>query len=395
MKSELDSVVVSACRTPLGTFQGSLADISATELGASVIKEAVKRANLSVSDIDEVIMGMVLPCQYGQNPARQAAIKAGIPLAKGALTINKVCGSGLMAVALADQYIKTGFAEIIAAGGMENMSAAPHYLPDSRHGIRMGTGNLIDHMVHDGLWDVVNDFHMGETNDIISLHWGISREDQDSFALESYRRAIDSIESGRFVEEIVPVEYVDRKKQKLVMTTDQGPRPTNMESLAQMKPAFRKDGFATAGNSSIISDGASALIVTRRAIAQEKNLPVLAKIVAYATAGIELEHVLMAPVHSIPRALKKAGLSIHDIELHEINEAFSGSTIGVIRELNLSHDKVNVNGGSVALGHPIGASGARVLTTLLYEMKKRDLSLGQASLCLGGGEAVTMIVEME
>ena len=395
MQHDSDAVIASACRTPLGTFQGGLSKIPATELGAVVIKEAINRAGLQPEDIDEVIMGMVLPCGYGQNPARQASLKAAIPVEKGAITVNKVCGSGLMAVILAAQYVQTGFADLVVAGGMENMSAAPHYLPDSRLGIRMGTGSLVDHMVHDGLWDVVNDFHMGITNDIISEKWKISREDQDAFACESYRRATEAVEKGVFIEEIVPVAYQDRRKGTITIDTDEGPKPTSMELLSKMKPAFQKEGYATAGNSSVISDGASALVITSRKTAQERGLPVLAKICASGAAGIALEHVLMAPIYSIPKTLKKAGLQITDIDLHEINEAFSGSTVAVMRELGIDHEKVNVNGGSVALGHPIGASGARVLTTLIHEMKRQNLEMGQASLCLGGGEAVTMIIEME
>lgn len=395
MKQQNDAVIISACRTPLGTFMGGLSSIPATQLGAVVIGEAVKRSGLEASDIDEVIMGMVLPCGYGQNPARQASIKAGIPIEKGALTVNKVCGSGLIAVVIASQYVKTGFADVVVAGGMENMSAAPHFLPNSRWGVRMGPGTLRDHMVYDGLWDVVNDFHMGATNDIISNTWNVNREDQDAFACESYRRAVEAIETGRFREEIVPVEKKDRKKGPIVIDTDEGPRPTDMDVLSMMKPAFRKDGFATAGNSSIISDGASAVVVTSRRRAEERGLPILARIIESASAGIELEHVLLAPMRSVPKALAKAGMNMSDIGLHEVNEAFAGSTVAVMRDLGIDHDRLNVNGGSIALGHPIGASGARVLTTLLYEMKRRGETLGQASLCLGGGEAVTMIVEME
>jgi len=264
MQSDSDAVIVSACRTPLGSFQGGLSKIPATELGAIVIKESIKRSRLQPEDVDEVIMGMVLPCGYGQNPARQASIKAAIPFEKCAITVNKVCGSGLMAVMLAAQYVKTGFADIVVAGGMENMSAAPHYLPDSRLGIRMGTGNLIDHMVHDGLWDVVNDFHMGISNDIVSEKWNISREDQDTFACDSYRRAVGAIEKGVFLEEIVPVTYQDRRKGTITIDTDECPKPTSMERLSKMKPAFQKEGYATAGNSSVISDGASAVVVTSR-----------------------------------------------------------------------------------------------------------------------------------
>ena len=395
MKSGNDAVLVSACRTPLGVFQGGLSKIPATELGAIVIREAIKRAGIRSADVDEVIMGMVLPCGYGQNPARQAAMKTEIPIEKGALTVNKVCASGLMSVILAAQYVKTGFADVIVAGGMENMSAAPHYLPDSRLGIRMGTGELVDHMVHDGLWDIVNDFHMGISNDLISEKWGISREDQDAFACLSYEKSLNSVQEGRFKEEITPVDIHDRKKGTVRIDTDEGPRSTSMEALSKMKPAFQEKGYATAGNSSIVSDGASALVITSREKASVMNSPVLARIIDYASAGIKPEYVLMAPIYSIPKALKKAGMVLSDIQLHEINEAFSGSTVAVLRELNINPETVNVNGGAVALGHPIGASGARLLTTLIYEMKRRNIEVGQVSLCLGGGESVTMIVEME
>ena len=395
MKSGNDAVLISACRTPLGVFQGGLSKIPATELGAIVIREAIKRAGVRSENVDEVIMGMVLPCGYGQNPARQAAMKTEIPVEKGALTVNKVCASGLMSVILAAQYIKTGFADIVVAGGMENMSAAPHYLPNARLGIRMGTGELIDHMVHDGLWDIVNDFHMGISNDLISEKWGISREDQDTFACLSYEKSLNSVREGRFAEEITPVDFHDRKKGDIRIDTDEGPMPTNMEALSKMRPAFQEKGYATAGNSSIISDGASALVVTSRKKASELGSTVLARIIDYASAGIEPKYVLMAPIYSIPKALKKAGMTLSDIQLHEINEAFSGSTVAVLRELNINPETVNVNGGAVALGHPIGASGARLLTTLIYEMKRRNVEVGEVSLCLGGGESVTMVVEME
>ncbi len=395
MKSGNDAVLVSACRTPLGVFQGGLSKIPATELGAIVIREAIKRAGIRSADVDEVIMGMVLPCGYGQNPARQAFLRTEIPVEKGALTVNKVCASGLMSVILAAQYVKTGFADVIVAGGMENMSAAPHYLPNSRLGIRMGTGELVDHMVHDGLWDIVNDFHMGISNDLISEKWGISREDQDAFACLSYEKSLKSVQGGRFTEEIISVDIHDKKKGAIRIDTDEGPMPTSMEALSKMRPAFQEKGYATAGNSSIISDGASALVITSRKKASELGSPVLARIIDYASAGIEPKYVLMAPIYSIPKALKKAGMTLSDIQLHEINEAFSGSTVGVLRELNINPETVNVNGGAVALGHPIGASGARLLTTLIYEMKRRNIGVGQASLCLGGGESVTMVVEME
>ncbi len=395
MKNGEDVVLISACRTPLGVFQGGLSETPATKLGAIVIHEAIKRAGIRSSDVDEIIMGIVLPCGYGQNPARQAAMKTEIPIEKGALTVNKVCASGLMSVILADQYIRTGFADLVVAGGMENMSAAPHYLPDSRLGIRMGTGELVDHMVHDGLWDIVNDFHMGISNDLISEKWGVSRKDQDAFACLSYERSLNTIQEGRFAKEITPVDISDKKKRAVKVDTDEGPRPTSMETLSKMRPAFQEKGYATAGNSSIISDGASALAVTSRKKALELGSPVLAKIIEYASAGIEPKYVLMAPIYSIPKALKKAGMILSDIQLHEINEAFSGSTVAVLRELNLDPETVNVNGGAVALGHPIGASGARLLTTLIHAMKRRNVEVGEVSLCLGGGESLTLIVEME
>ena len=392
MLQKNDPVIVSAVRTPLGAFNGTLKDTGATELGAIVIAEAIQRAGLEKKDIREVLMGMVLPCGYGQNPARQASIKASLPMTTGCLTVNKVCGSGLMTIIMASEFIRTGYTDIAVAGGMENMNMAPHYMPKARWGARMGTAELRDHMIHDGLWDVVNDFHMGTTNDIISRKWNISREDQDIFALGSYTKALHSIETGKFKNEIVPVT-VRQKGAETIFDTDECPRSTSLEKLSKMKPAFTSDGFATAGNSSVISDGASAVTVMSYGKAQEMGITPLARIIAGGSSGIELEHVLMAPIKSIPLVCGKAGIDLNHIDIHEINEAFAGSTVAVMRELDIDPDKVNVNGGSVALGHPIGASGARVLTTLIYEMKRRGAALGQASLCLGGAEAVTMIVE--
>jgi acetyl-CoA C-acetyltransferase len=336
---------------------------------------------------------MVLPCGYGQNPGRQAALKAGIPVDAGCITVNKVCGSGLMTAMLAAELVKSGYADIIVAGGMENMSMAPYYLPGARWGERMGNAPLMDHMVHDGLWDVVNDFHMGISNDLISEKWGVNREDQDRYALESYERALRSLAAGTFAAETVAVKVKDRKGNEALFKADECPRPTSVEALSKMKPAFRKDGYATAGNSSVISDGASAVVVMSGAAARERGIGPLARVRASGSAGIELKYVLMAPIYSIPKVCKKAAVAPKEIELHEINEAFSGSTVAILRELDLDPRKVNVNGGAVALGHPIGASGARVLTTLIHEMKRRGAALGEASLCLGGAEAVTMIVE--
>ena len=392
MIQDNDAVIVSSIRTALGAYNGTLSSMDATDLGAIVIREAVKKAGIQKSDVQEIIMGMVLPCGYGQNPARQAAIRAEMPMEPGGLTVNKVCGSGLMSVVLASELIKSGYAEVVVAGGMENMSKAPYYLPNARWGARMGDSPLMDHMVHDGLWDINNNYHMGTTNDIISREWEISREDQDKYALGSYDKALKSIREGVFKDEIVPV-VMKSKKGDVVFDTDECPRATSLELLSKMKPAFTKDGFATAGNASVISDGAAAAVVMSYKKAKALGLKPLVKIVASGSAGVDLPHVLMAPITSIPHVCRRAGIEIKDIGLQEINEAFSGSTLAVMKELKLDREIVNVNGGSVALGHPIGASGARVLATLIHEMKRRKTKLGAASLCLGGAEAVTMIVE--
>ncbi len=393
MINDNDAVIVSAVRTPLGSFGGTLSGTGATDLGAIVIEEAVKRAGIGKKDIQELMMGMVLPCGYGQNPGRQAGIKAGLPDDAGAITVNKVCGSGLFSIMMASELIKSGYTDIAVAGGMENMSMAPYYLPKGRFGARMGDTSLVDSMIHDGLWDIVNDFHMGISNDLISEKWSISREDQDRFAEGSYLKALKAIEKGVFKDEIVPVEIKDRKGNVTVFDTDECPRETSYEQLSKMRPAFQKEGFATAGNASVISDGASAVVVMSYAKAKEMGVKPLVKVMASGSAGIELKYILMAPINSIPKVCKKAGIGINDIQLHEINEAFSGSSVGILNELKIDRDKVNVNGGAVALGHPIGASGARVLTTLIHEMKRSGQEIGQASLCLGGGESVTMIVE--
>ena len=388
-----EAVIVSAVRTPLGGFNGSLGSIGATDLGAIVIAEAVKRAGIEKNVVNEVIMGLVLPCGYGQNPAKQAAVKARMPWDVECLTINKVCGSALKAVMLAAQAIQLEDAEVVVAGGMENMSLAPYYLEKARFGYRMGPGSLQDHMVHDGLWDIVNDFHMGISNDLCSEKYGVNREDQDRYAAESYRRALAAINSGRFDDEIIPVQVPRRKADPLVFSRDECPRETDYETLAKMRPAFQKDGFATAGNSSIISDGAAAVVVMSRKKAEALGCTIMANIGAQASAALDMKYVLVAPILAIPKCLKKEGLAAGDIDLYEINEAFSGSTVAVLNELGLDQRNVNVNGGSVALGHPIGASGCRVLVTLLYEMIKQDKKTGLASLCLGGGEAVALIVK--
>ncbi|MEX1298192.1 MAG: acetyl-CoA C-acetyltransferase [Desulfotignum sp.] len=387
-----NAVIVSAVRTPLGSFGGTLSTIGATDLGGLVIKEAITRAGIETSRVNECIMGMVLPCSYGQNPAKQAVVKAGLPWEVEAITVNKVCGSSLKAVMLAAQAIQCGDAEVVVAGGMETMSKAPYYMDNARWGHRMGPGRIEDHMVHDGLWDIVNDFHMGMSNELCSERWAVSREDQDRYAAESYRRACDAVASGRFKEEIMPVQVPQRKGEPKVFDMDECPQPTSFDLLSKMKPAFKKDGVGTAGNASIISDGASAVVVMSEKKAKELGCPILAQIGAQASYGIDMKYVLMAPIYAIPKVLKKEGISIGDIDLFEINEAFSGTSAGINKVLELDPARVNVNGGSVALGHPIGASGARVLTTLLYEMEKRDVHQGLASLCLGGGEAVALVV---
>ena len=393
MKSLREAVIVSATRTPLGAFNGTLSGIGATKLGGLVIQEAVTRAGIESREVDEVIMGQVLPCGYGQNPARQAAIQGGLPYETQCFTINKVCGSGLKAVMLAAQAIQLGDADIIVAGGMENMSAAPFYLEKARFGYRMNNGVLLDHMVHDGLWDIVNDFHMGISNDLCSEKYNISREDQDKYAALSYERSLESINSGKFKDEIMPVVIPQRKGDPKIFDTDECPRSTDYETLSKMKPAFQKNGFATAGNASVISDGASALCIMAEEVARGKGLEILARIGAQGSSGLDMKYVLMAPMLSIPKVATKEGIDPRAIELMEINEAFAGSTVGVIRELELDIEKCNVNGGSVSLGHPIGASGARVLTTMIYAMRARNAKTGMASLCLGGGEAVSLFVD--
>ncbi len=388
-----EAVIVSAARTPFGSFGGTLSKTGATDLGGIVIREAVSRAGIDDSVVDECIMGMVLPCGYGQNPAKQAAIKAKLPQKVEAITVNKVCGSSLKSAMLAAQAIQCGDADVIVAGGMENMSMAPYYLEKGRWGHRMGPGKIEDHMVHDGLWDIVNDFHMGMSNELICEKWEVSRKDQDLFAEESYAKALKGIENGVFKEEIVPVTIQLRGGKTKLFDTDECPVPTSYESLEKMRPAFKKDGVGTAGNASVISDGAAAVVMMSREKAEELGCTIMATVGAQASAAIELEHVLMAPILAIPKVLKKEGITADDIELFEINEAFSGTSVAINRVLELDTNIVNVNGGSVAIGHPIGASGARLLTTLLYEMKRRDLKKGLASLCLGGGEAVALIVK--
>jgi acetyl-CoA C-acetyltransferase len=386
-------VITSAVRTAIGNFQGALSSFSATELGGKVIEEAVRRSKIQKKEVDEVIMGNVLPYGLGQNPARQAMIKSGLPMTGGAITVNKVCGSGLKAVMLAAQVIMAGDAEVIVAGGMENMSRAPYYLENARTGYRLWDGKLVDGMVRDGLWDVVNDYHMGYTAEIQSGKFNITREEQDQYAHESNLRAMKAIREGKFKDEILPIPIPTKKGEPILFDTDEGPRDTDLKSMAKLKSVFKEGGVVTAANSSKISDGASALVLMSKEKAQTLGIKPMVKVGAQAAVGVELEDVLVAPIQSIPKVLNKAGLSLEEIDLFEINEAFSATTVAIIKTLGIIKDKVNVHGGAVAMGHPIGASGARVLTTLLYAMKDRGVKRGMASLCLGGAEAVSLIVE--
>jgi acetyl-CoA C-acetyltransferase len=389
-------VIISGCRTPVGKFQGSLTDLSATQLGAIVVREAVKRAGLNSDQIDECIMGNVLPAGLGQNPARQAAIFAGLSPATGAMTINKVCGSGLKAVALAAQAVQTGNSSIVVAGGMESMTNAPYLLPQARKGYRLGNGKVIDSMVHDGLWDIYNDYHMGITGENVAEKYGITREEQDEFAVNSHRKAVAAIKECRFKSQIVPVELPAKKKGEapVLFEKDESPREdTTIEALRVLKPAFKKDGTVTAGNAPGVNDGAAAVVVTSAQRAKELGAQPMVRIVAQATSGVEPKWVMMAPVDAVRKIWEKTGWKNEEVDLYELNEAFSVQALGVMRELGLDPTKVNVNGGAVAIGHPIGASGARVLVTLIYEMTRRNVKRGIAALCLGGGNAVAMAVE--
>jgi acetyl-CoA C-acetyltransferase len=391
-----DAVILSGCRTPVGKFQGSLSDFSAPQLGAIVVREAVKRAGLDPARVDECIMGNVVSAGLGQNPARQAAIFGGLSPATGAMTINKVCGSGLKSVALAAQAVQTGNSSIVVAGGMESMTNAPYLLPQARKGYRLGNAQIIDSMVHDGLWDVYNDYHMGITGENVAEKYGITREEQDEFAVNSHRKAVSAIKECRFKAQIVPVEIPAKKKgaAPVIFDKDEGPREdTTIEILRALKPAFKKDGTVTAGNAPGVNDGAAAVVVTSAQRAKELGAKPMVRIVAQATSGVEPKWVMMAPVSAVRQIWEKTGWKNEDVDLYELNEAFSVQALGVIRELGLNLDKVNVNGGAVALGHPIGASGARVLVTLIYEMIRRDVKRGIAALCLGGGNAVAMAVE--
>ena len=389
-------VIVSAVRTPIAKFQGALTDFTAPQLGALAVKEVVKRANLDPSRVDECIMGNVISAGLGQNPARQAALNGGLPPEVAALTINKVCGSGLKAVGLAAQAIQTGNAEIVVAGGMESMTNAPYLLPQARKGYRLGNSQIIDSMVNDGLWDVYNNYHMGVTGENVAEKYGITREQQDEFAVNSHRKAVQAWKECRFKSQVMPIEIPARKKGEppTIFEKDEGPREdTTVENLRALKPAFKKDGSVTAGNASTINDGAAALVVMSARKAKQLGLQPMARIVAQATSGVDPKWVMMAPVDGIRNLWKKTGWKPDEVDLYEINEAFSVQSVAVVRELGIDMNKVNVNGGAVALGHPIGASGARVLITLLYELIRCKAHKGIAALCLGGGNSVAMAIE--
>jgi acetyl-CoA C-acetyltransferase len=388
-----NAVIVGACRTAIGKFLGSMKGQPATALGALVVKETLRRSGVRPEDVEEVIMGNVVSAGLGQNPARQAALKGGLPVTVPALTINKVCGSGLKAVALAAQAVKAGDHEVIVAGGMESMSNAPYLLLGAREGIRLGNGELVDSMIRDGLWDVYEDFHMGCCGEAVAEKYGISRQAQDEYALSSHRKASAAIEAGRFKAEIVPVTLPQKKGPAVVFDTDESPRKdTSMEALAKLKPAFKDGGTVTAGNAPGVNDGAAAMVVMSEERAAKAGLKPQATIVAYASSGIEPKMVMMAPVEAVRKVLAKAGWSADEVDLFELNEAFSVQAVALTSELRLKPERINVNGGAVALGHPIGCSGARVLTTLLYAMADRKAKKGIAALCLGGGNGIAMAV---
>lgn len=384
--------IVSAVRTPIGSFQGSLSSKKATELGAIVIKEAVKRANINPEDVSEVIMGCVLPAGLGQAPARQAAIKAGLPVSVPCMTINKVCGSGLKSVMLAAQAIRTGDADIVVAGGFESMSNVPYYLDKARSGYRMGNAKMIDGMINDGLWDVYNNFHMGNAAELCSRELKISRKEQDDFAVTSYKRALEAIDKGLFKEEIIPVDVM-LKRERTSISEDEEPKKMNIEKGLTLRPAFEDNGTVTAFNASKINDGGAAIVLIGENKLKELGLTPLAKVTYQVSYAQQPEWFTTAPAYAIQNVCKKAGITPDEIDLFEINEAFAVQALSVIKVANLDVNKINVNGGAVALGHPIGASGARILTTLIYALKSRNLKRGLATLCIGGGEASALIVE--
>ncbi|HTC94092.1 MAG TPA: acetyl-CoA C-acetyltransferase [Terriglobales bacterium] len=394
--NENDIVIISGVRTPVGKFQGSLTELSAVQLGAIAVREAVNRAHVEPNQIDECIMGNVVSAGLGQNPARQAALNGGLPPEVGAMTINKVCGSGLKAVALGAQAIQTGNGEIVVAGGMESMTNAPYLLPQARKGYRLGNAQIVDSMVNDGLWDAYNNYHMGMTGENVAEKYGITREQQDEYALNSHRKAAQAWKECRFKSQIVAVELPARKKGEapVLFDKDESVREdATMEALRALKPAFKKDGTVTAGNAPGVNDGAAAVVVTSYKRAKQVGVEPMARIVAQATSGIDPAWVMMAPVSGVRKLWQKTGWKADDADLYELNEAFSVQALAVMKELGLDPARVNVNGGAVAIGHPIGASGARVLVTLLYEMIRRDVHKGIAALCLGGGNSVAMAIE--
>jgi len=396
MQEQQEAVIVAATRTAIGNFQGALAQLSAVDLGAIVVRALLERSGLASTEVDEVILGQVLTAGAGQNTARQTTLKAGLPQSVPAMTINKVCGSGLKALHLATQAIRCGDAEVVIAGGMENMSLSPYVLPKARTGLRMGHAQLVDSMICDGLWDAFNDYHMGITAENLAAKYGISREGQDAFAAASQCKALAAIEAGRFRDEITPVMIPQRKGEPLCFDTDEQPRPgTTIEALAKLKPAFRKDGSVTAGNASTLNDGAAAVLLMSATKARALRMPVLARIKAYASAGVDPAIMGIGPVAATRRCLDKAGWRLEQIELIEANEAFAAQSLAVGQELGWNPEIVNVNGGAIALGHPIGASGCRVLVTLVYEMIRRDAKKGLATLCIGGGQGVSLAIERD
>jgi acetyl-CoA C-acetyltransferase len=390
-----DAYLLSACRTPIGKYMGPMSALSAPELGSIVVREAIRRAGLDVNNIDEVIMGNVLSAGLGQNPARQAALKAGLPVSVAAMTINKVCGSGLKAVALAAQAVRLGDGSAIVAGGMESMSNAPYLLLKARTGYRLGNGELVDAMIHDGLWDAYENYHMGCTAEVISSKYNVSRQDQDQYAYQSHQRALEAARQAKFQAEITPVEIAQKKGDPTRIVEDEGPRKEiSLEALAKLKPVFQADGCVTAGNASQLSDGAAAVVVASEEAQKRSGVAPLARVVAFATSGVAPAMVMMAPVEAIRGVMRKAGWADRDVDLYEVNEAFAAQSVALSREIPLDQARLNVYGGGVALGHPIGASGARILTTLLYALRGRGGKKGVASLCLGGGNAVAMAVEV-
>jgi len=394
MAERREAVIISAVRTPTGKFLGALKGFKATELGAMVVKESVRRAGLAPEDVDEVIMGCVIQAGLGQNPARQAALHGGIPFGVSAVTINKVCGSGLKSVMMAAQGVQLGDSEMVVAGGMESMSNAPYLLQQAREGYRMGNGVLVDSMIQDGLWCAFENYHMGNTGEVVAERYNVTRQEQDEYALNSHRKAAAAIKAGKFKDEILAVEIPQKKGASLIFDTDESVREdSSIEALGRLRPAFKEGGTVTAGNAPGVNDGASALVVTSLEKARAMNVEPMARIAAQATSGIQPELVMMAPVEAIRKVLKKAGWSLNEVDLIELNEAFAVQAVAIIKELGLDPQKVNVNGGAVALGHAIGQSGSRLLTTLLYEMKRRNARRGLAALCLGGGNAVAMAVE--